>query len=148
MEFRSKPETLTYRRREGFLVRPKSPAAAFRGTAPGALYQFERPLRQERSLPPFGFLVLLLVTSRTEQETEQIADRLARLLLERAIPPLSVEGPAPAPLYRLKGRYRWQLLAKGPEPETLRRWVRDTLAQLPSSERMKVQVDVDPVDLC
>ncbi len=113
-----------------------------------ALYQFERPLRQERGLPPFGFLVLLLVTSRTEQETEQIADRLAGLLLERAIPPQSVEGPAPAPLYRLKGLYRWQLLAKGPEPEALRRWVRDTLAQLPSSERAKVQVDVDPVDLC
>ena len=113
-----------------------------------ALYQFERPLRQERGLPPFGFLVLILVTSRTEQETEQIADRLAGLLLERAIPPQSVEGPAPAPLYRLKGLYRWQLLAKGPEPEALHRWVRDTLAELPSSERMKVQVDVDPVDLC
>ena len=113
-----------------------------------ALYRFERPLRQERGLPPFGFLVLLVVTSRTEQDAQEVADRLAGLLLERAVPPLSFEGPAPAPLYRLKGRYRWQLLAKGPEPETLHRLVRETLALLPSSERAKIQVDVDPVDLC
>ena len=113
-----------------------------------ALYKFERPLRQERGLPPFGFLVLLVVTSRTEDNARDVAEQLAGLLLERAAPPLSFEGPAPAPLYKLKGRYRWQLLAKGSDPEVLHRWVRGTLALLPSSERTKVQVDVDPVDLC
>ena len=83
----------------------------------------------------------------SEQRRAAIA-AVAELLLERAIPPLALEGPAPAPLHRLKGSYRWQLLAKGPDPEALRRWVRDTLALLPSSERAKVQLSVDPVDLC
>ncbi len=113
-----------------------------------ALYRFEQPLRQERGLPPFGFLVLLVVASRTEQDAQGAAGRLAELLLKRTIPPLSCEGPAPAPLHRLKGLYRWQLLAKGPDPETLHRWVKDTLALLPSSDRVKIQVDVDPVNLC
>jgi primosomal protein N' (replication factor Y) len=113
-----------------------------------ALYRFELPLRKERGLPPFGFLVLLVVASRIEQDAQEVAERLAGLLSERAVPPLSLEGPAPAPLSRLQGRYRWQLLAKGPDPEPLHRWIRDTLALLPSSEQTKVQVDVDPVDLC
>ena len=89
-----------------------------------------------------------MVTSRTEQDAQEVAERLAGILQERGVPPLSFEGPAPAPLYRLKGRYRWQLLAKGSDPETLHRWIRDTLALLPSSDQTKVQVDVDPVDLC
>jgi len=112
------------------------------------LYRYERALRKDRGLPPFGFLVLLVVASLKEDQSQELAERLADLLLERAIPPLALEGPAPAPLHRLKGSYRWQLLAKGPDPEALRCWIRDTLALLPSSERAKVQVDVDPVDLC
>ncbi len=113
-----------------------------------ALYRFELPLRKERGLPPFGFLVLLVVSSRSEQDAQELADQLAGLFLERGAPPLSLEGPAPAPLHRLQGRYRWQLLAKGADPEMLHRWVRETLSALPSSDRTKVQVDVDPVDLC
>jgi primosomal protein N' (replication factor Y) len=112
------------------------------------LYRYERALRKERGLPPFGFLILLVVASLKEDQSQGLAERLAELLLERAIPPLALEGPAPAPLHRLKGSYRWQLLAKGPDPEALRCWIRDTLALLPSSERAKVQVSVDPVDLC
>lgn len=112
------------------------------------LYRYERALRKDRGLPPFGFLVLLVVASLKEDQSQALAERLAELLLERAIPPLALEGPAPAPLHRLKESYRWQLLAKGPDPEALRCWIRDTLALLPSSERAKVQVSVDPVDLC
>ena len=112
------------------------------------LYRYERALRKERGLPPFGFLVLLVVASLKEDQSQGLAERLAELLLERAIPPLALEGPAPAPLHRLKGSYRWQLLAKGPDPGTLHQWVKDTIALLPPSERTKIEVDVDPVDLC
>ncbi|MGH7412125.1 MAG: replication restart helicase PriA, partial [Candidatus Methylomirabilis sp.] len=113
-----------------------------------ALYQIERPLREERGLPPFGFLVLLVVTHPNADRAQENAERLAGLLLERAVPPLALDGPAPAPLYRLKGRYRWQLLAKGPDPAPLHQWVSGTIALLPPSERTKIEVDVDPVDLC
>jgi primosomal protein N' (replication factor Y) len=112
------------------------------------LYRYERALRKDRGLPPFGFLILLVVASLREDQSQGLAERLAELLLERAIPPLALEGPAPAPLHRLKGSYRWQLLAKGPDPGTLHQWVKDTIALLPPSERTKIEVDVDPVDLC
>jgi primosomal protein N' (replication factor Y) len=121
-----------------------------------ALYRIERPLRKERGLPPFGFLVLLLVTASHEGQAQEKAERLANLLLERAVSfpdrsrgqALAIEGPAPAPLYRLKGRYRWQILAKGPDPSTLHHWVKETIALLPPSEQTGIEVDVDPVDLC
>ena len=112
------------------------------------LYRFEQPLREKRGLPPFGFVVLLLVTSVNEAHAQANAERLAGLLLERAVSPLAIEGPAPAPLYRLKGRYRWQILAKGPDPSTLHHWVKETVALLPPSGQAGIEVDVDPVDLC
>ena len=113
-----------------------------------ALYQIERPLRETRGLPPFGFLVLLLVASSHEGHAQEKAEQLAGLLLERAVSSLAVEGPAPAPLYRLKGRYRWQILAKGHDPSTLHHWVKETIALLPPSGQAGVEIDVDPVDLC
>ncbi|PTL34871.1 primosomal protein N' [Candidatus Methylomirabilis limnetica] len=113
-----------------------------------ALYRIEQPLREKRGLPPFGFLVLLLVTSSKEGHAQEKAERLTSLLLERAVSSLTIEGPAPAPLYRLKGRYRWQILAKGPDPSTLHHWVKETIALLPPSEQVGIEVDVDPVNLC
>lgn len=113
-----------------------------------ALYRIERPLREQRGLPPFGFLILLLVASSHETQAQEKAERLADLLLERAVSSLTVEGPAPAPVYRLKGRYRWQILAKGPDPSTLHHWVKETIASLPPSGQAGIEIDVDPVDLC
>jgi primosomal protein N' (replication factor Y) len=77
-----------------------------------------------------------------------MVEQLAALLQARAASPLAIEGPAPAPLYRLKGRYRWQILAKGPDPNMLHRWVSETVALLPPSGRAGIEIDVDPVDLC
>ncbi|MDE2059551.1 MAG: primosomal protein N' [candidate division NC10 bacterium] len=112
------------------------------------LYQIERPLRKTRGLPPFGFLVLLVVASSHEGQAQEKAERLAGLLLERAVSSLAVEGPAPAPLYRLKGRYRWQILAKGSDRNMLHHWVKETITLLPPSVQAAIEIDVDPVDLC
>ncbi|MGI9592530.1 MAG: hypothetical protein ACR2P8_14260 [Myxococcota bacterium] len=52
-------------------------------------------------------------------------------------------GPAPAPLSRLRGRHRFQILAKGADPEAVRRVaerLRDAAASLPEG----VQATVDP----
>jgi primosomal protein N' (replication factor Y) len=61
------------------------------------------------------------------------------------------EGPAPAPLARLRGRFRWQLLAFGQEATALRAWVRKGLAAFRGCEaarQVQVHVDPDPATLC
>ncbi|PWB42349.1 MAG: primosomal protein N' [Candidatus Methylomirabilota bacterium] len=113
-----------------------------------ALYRIERPLREKRGLPPFGSLILLLVASTHEGQAQARAEQLTGLLLGGASPPLAVEGPAPAPIYRLQDRYRWQILAKGHDQDRLLHWVKGTIAQLPPTEQAGIEIDVDPVDLC
>jgi primosomal protein N' (replication factor Y) len=58
-----------------------------------------------------------------------------------------VIGPAPAPLERLRGRYRWQILVKSKDPPTLRAVIRPALESIERRARSKsvrVAVDVDP----
>ncbi|HSH12134.1 MAG TPA: primosomal protein N', partial [Desulfurivibrionaceae bacterium] len=74
----------------------------------------ELALRRELKFPPFGLLVNLrfdgvdeLLVRKAAEQTGALAQKLGR---GRKI---AILGPAPAPLSRLQGRYRWQLLLKG-----------------------------------
>jgi primosomal protein N' (replication factor Y) len=61
---------------------------------------------------------------------------------ERLEQALSVLGPAPCPIARLKGRWRWHVLVKASEPRAIGRVVRAIGARGRS-----VIVDRDPVSL-
>ena len=73
------------------------------------------------------------------------ADLAARL---RAVPAgdLRVLGPAPAPIDRLRGEYRVQLLLKGTHRVAMREALEQALAADPELRR-RVTVDVDPVSV-
>ena len=67
---------------------------------------------------------------------------MKRLLIQeidsRGIAGLSLIGPAPAFIHRLRGRFRWQIILRGSEPSAL-------LAELPIPPGWVV--DIDPVGL-
>jgi len=57
---------------------------------------------------------------------------------------LTVLGPAPAPLVRLRGEHRVQFLLKGTRRADMRRALQAALAEMPQVRR-RVTVDVDPL---
>jgi primosomal protein N' (replication factor Y) len=57
---------------------------------------------------------------------------------------LSVLGPAPAPLVRLRGEHRVQFLLKGTRRADMRRALEAVLTGMPQVRR-RVTVDVDPL---
>jgi primosomal protein N' (replication factor Y) len=59
---------------------------------------------------------------------------------------VTILGPAPCPLARLRRRHRWHVIVKGPVDES-RETVRRALAELGSWEAGTLTVDVDPVSL-
>ena len=75
-------------------------------------------------------------------EVKVAKNRLAKLALEgtnaRGIADLGIIGPAPAYIWRLRGRYRWQLILRGSDPA-------DFLA--PIALPPGWTVDIDPVGL-
>ena len=79
----------------------------------------EGELRFRRTLgyPPFGHLLLALWTAK-EQADAEAAARVGRTAIATQ-PRLRLLGPAPAPLERLKGLYRVQLLVRSDSREAL-----------------------------
>ena len=59
---------------------------------------------------------------------------------------LRVLGPAPAPLGRLRGEYRAQLLIKGTNRTRIKEALQTALGKRPELQR-RVSVDVDPMSV-
>ncbi|MCS6951929.1 MAG: primosomal protein N' [Bryobacteraceae bacterium] len=114
----------------------------------GAFYAKEIQFRRALRYPPFSALANCLVRSRSQEEAQRRAAELGRFLQP---PPegLRVLGPAEAPLARLRGEHRYQLLLKSSSrrvlSETLRR-IR-TFAREAKWEATALVIDVDPLSL-
>ncbi|WP_027717222.1 replication restart helicase PriA [Desulfovirgula thermocuniculi] len=108
-----------------------------------SFYRQEMAVRRTLGYPPFSYLCRLLVTGVGEDSVAEGAGILAREIRAQEAG-VDVLGPAPAPLGRLKGRYRWHLVLKAGEQAALREVVG---AALKSCEKMalfrKVRVSVD-----
>lgn len=77
----------------------------------------ELRFRRTFGYPPFSHLLLALWTAKELSEAERAA-REGRAALA-SLPRLRLQGPAPAPLERLKGLYRVQLLVRSASREAL-----------------------------
>uniref|UniRef100_A0A831XFW6 Replication restart protein PriA n=1 Tax=Geobacter metallireducens TaxID=28232 RepID=A0A831XFW6_GEOME len=121
--------------------------------ATGAMEEFyaaELAFRQETGYPPFVHLAALYLTgtaaSAVEQESKALAGQLRGLRREIG-GGIEILGPSPAPLMKLRGRFRWQLLLKATERPALHRLLsRIRRSYLPPAG-VRFQIDVDPVDL-
>ena len=60
---------------------------------------------------------------------------------------MRVLGPAPAPIARLRDRFRWHLQVHGPDGERLRELVLGATAGLRTPDDVAWIIDVDPVEM-
>ena len=108
----------------------------------------EKELEQRRRFgyPPFVEMARVLVEARTEPLAKSEAEGLATRLREAATRHGGeVLGPAPAPLQRLRGRFRRHMLLKAPDDGSLLAILDEMRRRL--LNRSGVTVDVDPVSM-
>ncbi len=104
--------------------------------------------REELGYPPFGRLLLLRFEGEDAFGTQRTAEVYAERLRERAPRGVAVLGPAPAPLSKLRGRYRWHILLRGKSGAALRKVAQlATANRPPRSANMRLLTDVDPQSL-
>ncbi|OPZ22562.1 MAG: Primosomal protein N' [candidate division BRC1 bacterium ADurb.BinA364] len=118
------------------------------------LYEQEMRMRRPLRFPPVERLISILVSAEQPETAMGMAKRLDSLLRNLArqerFAGLSVLGPAPCPIERVRGRWRWRLLARGERPAAMHAMARAALEefdQLASRRKVEVTVDVDPQDL-
>ncbi len=113
-----------------------------------SFYAKELEFRRAMRYPPFSALANVVIRARTQEEAFRLSGELSALV---APPPAQVRvlGPAEAPLQRLKGDFRYQMLIKSSSRVTLR----EVLNRLRSHALEKrwpataLIIDVDPFSL-
>jgi primosomal protein N' (replication factor Y) len=110
-----------------------------------AFFARELQFRRAMRYPPFVAVINTVVRSRTFAGAMDDAADIAERLRKDASG-LNVLGPAPAPLGRLRGEYRAQLLVKGTNRRQMRSALQAALAARPDLARRTV-IDIDPLSV-
>jgi len=112
-------------------------------------YAQEIAFRKELWYPPYSRLANVMSVDAASDAAEARARAAAEALrseVESAGLKVQVLGPAPAPIEKLKGRYRWHVLVKAADSRAMSPCL-DVLERLPSEVRSGIVVDVDPVSV-
>ncbi len=110
-----------------------------------AFYERELQFRRAMRYPPIVSLVNAVVRSRTfAGAMDDAADIVQKL--RQGDGDVRVLGPAPAPLGKLRGEYRAQLLIKGTNRKRIREALVAAIAARPELAR-RTTIDVDPLSV-
>jgi primosomal protein N' (replication factor Y) len=108
-----------------------------------AFYRTEIAARRRFGYPPFRRFIKFTYSHKdryqAQIEATALYDRLNRLIASLELANTDLVGPAPAFVERLRGKYRWQIIVRGPAPQIL-------LQSLdPADLPLGWSVDVDPL---
>jgi primosomal protein N' (replication factor Y) len=113
-------------------------------------YEEEIRHRRNHGYPPFAVLALLLVRHKDEDRARSIAQALRKHLLEaNRDHGVRILGPAPAPLARLRGEHRIQLLVKSRSRKQLRAVIDQAMSafEAAGNESRPITLEIDPVSM-
>lgn len=107
-------------------------------------------LRRELGYPPFARLVNIRLSGQSDARVQQAAKTIAAFLRQCSTgTDVDLLGPAPAPLAKLRDRYRWQLLLRSRHPALLHRLCRRLLEEQPGlcPATVRLGLDIDPENM-
>jgi primosomal protein N' (replication factor Y) len=108
--------------------------------------------RRELDYPPYSRMALLRFEGMRRESTEALAEAAGRSLRElaRKTEGLIVRGPAPSPIERIKSRHRYQIQIRSSDGKLARHAAsraRDAFRERARAEKIRLLVDVDPVEM-
>ena len=108
--------------------------------------------RKEAGYPPYTRLALVRLDSADLDRVVQEAQRLAGVA--RSYQPAShtrtveVLGPSPAPIEKVRGRYRFRVMLRSADRNALRSALAAVMQARPHQERLvRVSIDIDPINM-
>ena len=113
-----------------------------------AFYESEIEFRRTFHYPPATSMIAILFRGEELTNVERAATECGRML-EEAVQPLAstrIQGPAPAPLARIKALWRYQILLRSPHRVGLRRAVEAVMVGR-KWKGVDVAIDVDPINI-
>ncbi len=101
-------------------------------------------LRKKNQLPPFIRLIGIIVSSKDRTSSFNGAREIKMKLNQ--INGLEILGPVDSPLFKIKKNFRSRLLIRFSNQRLMQKKITNTLNNLKISSKIKLTVDVDPVN--
>lgn len=115
-------------------------------------YQEEIQFRKALEYPPFSRLINFRMVGNNEKATKKVAEEMGKIgqaLLKKGFGKgIELLGPSTAPFAKMRGKFRWQMMAKGKSPQLLHQFAKALAQQMEIQTRGKsvnLDIDVDPV---
>lgn len=102
----------------------------------------EKQTRRLLKLPPYGKLAAVIVSGNNQAQTERAAVWLGQCAPNTDS--IMTLGPAQAPIFMLRGKYRYRLLLKTTKSIRIQEVLRNWLSQVSIPSNVRVEVDIDP----
>lgn len=107
---------------------------------------YEMDQRSALLYPPYTRLALVRFEGLNEQQVIREAARVAQIIKRAALPGVRITGPAPAPILRIRNRWRHRFLLKSADRPRLREALL-LVSRTEVDRRVRVILDVDPMNM-
>lgn len=112
-------------------------------------YESEIMLRQKLKYPPFSDIVLINITSLDENDIEKSSAYIHNILLKNAGDRMIIYRPMPAPINKIKNKYRWRIIAKCRFSNGIIDIINKSLDEYYNNKKLKasITVDINPTNM-
>ncbi len=98
--------------------------------------------RKQFNLPPFSCLIAIIISGTSKANTLNFSQKIVKKFQIKK--DISILGPVEAPLFLLRGKFRYRILIKGNKRRELNAFAKNWLKDIPIPRNIRVIIDVDP----
>ena len=111
---------------------------------PEKFLENELIVRKKNKLPPFSRLIAIIVSSTKKELSYRGAQEIKNKL--NKLNELEVMGPVDSPVFKVKKRFRSRLLLRFKNSQLIQKKIANLIENLKISSKIKLTVDVDPIN--
>ena len=113
-------------------------------------YNSEIGIRKQLKYPPFCDIIVIGFSSSKEQEVIRQAKKVHKYLKERIISEkigVLLYSPVPAPIDKIKNKYRWRMIIKCLYNEQINQLLHDALKQNECKKEIRQIIEINPANM-
>ena len=112
-----------------------------------SFFDDEMKIRNTLSFPPAGHLIAVHFRGEDSSEVANYAENFAKKIEPCIHKEIFVSGPAPSPVERIKGKFRYQIIYRGYKMMNLRKQLRHYVLHEKCPKNVSLYIDVDAVNM-
>jgi primosomal protein N' (replication factor Y) len=124
----------------------------------GSQHDYEKFARQELlyrnelNYPPFRHLIRILVSAGKQELVKDAIEGLSARIAKEMVSliesgDMEILGPAPAPILKIRNKYRWHLVIKIKEISQIQKFLKETFRVPYAKGGVFVSIETDPMNL-